>query len=314
MEILRDQYVDAPFDEVLVKLCTARQDVMILSADLARYTDVITPPRKFPNQFLQVGMAEQNLLGIAGGLAKSGFLPIATTFAVYATRRAFDQLAMCMASGPSNRGIVVGFTPGILNPAKVHHQALEDLAMTRALPGVCVIDPIDATEFAAAVLAAADHPGLVYMRGHRGRVIRLFDPAGLEFRIGATRVLRQGEGVGIVGTGAGSQWALEASEILAQQKIPHAILHVPTLKPVRRDEIVEFCAGRPAIVSIENHQINGGLGSLVAEVIAEEGIGCRLRRLGVPDQWAPGGTLPYIRREVGLDAARIAAHVQEMSR
>ena len=135
----------APFDSISIQICDEYPQAIVLPADLAPYTDIFKLPTAKPRQFLDVGMAEQNLMCVAGGLAKTGFLPIATTFAVYATRRAFDQMVISMGTGPS-RGIVIGFAPGIASAARIHHQAIDDLAMTRAVPGICVMDPADPAE------------------------------------------------------------------------------------------------------------------------------------------------------------------------
>lgn len=303
--------VKEPFDTATVKICDSRKDVIVLTADLATYVDLFTLPKVNPRQFLNVGMAEQNLMSVAGGLAKAGLIPIATTFAVYATRRAYDQMVICMGTG--SRGVVVGFTPGITSPARIHHQSIDDLAMMRAVPNACVIDPADATEFTAALWAALDYPGLVYMRGHRSVVPELFDPQGFEFKIGATRLLLQDGGIGIVCTGHATQWALEASEHLQRAGVKHSILHVPTLKPVDAASVAGFCNGRRWIVTIENHNIVGGLGSLVAEVMAEQGTPAKLKRLGVPDAWAPGGSLNFIRGKLDLSPEQIAKTIGELA-
>src|SRR5581483_2077039 len=182
----------APFGEALVALGTQRPDVVVLSADLGKYTDVAPFADAFPDRFFQIGMAEANMMGVAGGLAKVGLLPFAVTYGVFATRRAYDQIAMALATGPS-RGIVTAFLPGITTPFRATHQAIDDLALMRALPGMTVLDPADATELAAAVRAAADHDGPVYMRGLRGAVTQVFDPEGYAFEIGRARVVRAGD-------------------------------------------------------------------------------------------------------------------------
>lgn len=302
--------VVAPFDDVTFELCEANPDVMIMTADLQPYVDIFRVPKERPRQFLDVGMAEQNLLSVGAGIAKAGFIPIATTFACYASRRAFDQMVICMGTGPRTC-VVVGFTPGITSPARIHHQSTEDLAMTRAVPNATVIDPVDATEFSQVIRAAVKQPGLVYTRGLRGTVPRLLDPEKYVFEIGKTYRLREGRGPGIVATGAGTEWAIEASRLLAQAGVDHALLHVPTVKPTRHEEIWKFCQDRRRVISIENHNIVGGLGGLVAEIMAERGGGPKLTRLGVPDHWAPGGSLPYIRNSLGLDAYSLARRIKE---
>jgi transketolase len=303
--------VVAPFDAASVDICQRRPDVIVMTADLGPYVDLFTLPKTAPRQFLDVGMAEQNLMSVGAGIAKTGHVPIATTFAVYASRRAYDQMVICMGSGP-NTSIVVGFTPGITSPARVHHQSIEDLAILRTVPNATVIDPMDATEFVAALNAMLDRPGLVYMRGHRGKALQYLDPEKYQFRLGKTHLLKPGGGVGLISTGHATQWALEASELLTRADVQHAVLHVPTIKPANEDEIDEFCRQHQQVITVENHTIIGGLGGLVAEILATRGAGSRLTRLGVPDTWAPGGSLNHIRKELALDAESIARRVKEL--
>ena len=299
----------APFDDISYNLCKRRDDVVIMSADLSKYCQIIKVKKELPNQHLDVGMAEQNLISVAAGVAKAGFVPIATTFACYATRRAYDQMMICMGTGPLT-SIVIGFTPGIANPARIHHQAAEDLGMVRSIPDTTVIDPMDATEFQQALDVAVDTSGLVYLRGHRGNTPRLLDGKKYRFELGKTYQLVQGENIGIVATGHATQWALEASEILSQKGVSHSLLHVPTIKPVNEQEIADFCFAHKTVVTVENHQIVTGLGSLVAEIVCDSGGGPKITRIGIPNQWAPGGTLPYIREQLGLDAATLANRIE----
>jgi transketolase len=298
----------APFGEALVALGAQRPDVVVLSADLAKYTDVAPFAEAFPERFFQVGMAEANMMGVAGGLAKVGLLPFAVTYGVFATRRAYDQIAMALATGPS-RGVVVAFLPGITTPFRATHQAIDDLALMRALPGMVVIDPADATELAAAVPAAAAWDGPVYVRGLRGAVAQVFDPDGFELVIGRAREVRSGGDAGIVATGLATQWALEAATVLADRGVDAAVLHVPTLKPVDGDAIAEFCSRFETVTTVENHSTIGGVASVVAESLAARGVGTRVVALGVPDRWAPAGSLDFIRGLLGLDAEGIARTV-----
>ena len=309
----------APFDDISFDLCSRREDVVIMSADLSKYCQVVRVKNELPRQHLDVGMAEQNLLSVAAGVAKGGYIPIATCFACYITRRAYDQMMICMGtgsgpgtnqeSGPTN--IAIGFTPGIANPARIHHQAAEDLGMVRAIPNATVIDPMDPTDFRAAVNAAVNLPGLTYIRGHRGDTPRLLDPAKFTFELGKTYRLKDGKGIGIIATGHGTGWALEASDLLAERGVDHSLLHVPTLKPVNETEIVDFAFAHDRIVTVENHQIVTGLGSLVTEIVSDVGGGPKITRLGIPNRWAPGGTLPFIRAQLGLDAETLATRIAE---
>ncbi len=295
--------VEAPFATALTELGRRRTDIVVLSADLSRYTDVLPFAEEFPKRFFQMGMAEANMMGAAGGLAKTGFLPIAVTYGVFATRRAYDQVAMALATGPS-RGIIVAFLPGITTPFRATHQAIDDIALMRALPGMTVIDPADATELAAALEHAVSLPTSVYLRGLRGTVARLFDADG--FDLTAREVLSGGE-IGLISSGLGCQWALEASEYLGERA---SLLHVPVLKPISAEVICAYCSQFETVTTIENHSTLGGLGTAVSEVLAEAGVATRVRKLGVPDRWAPAGSLDHIRTELGLDAPTIAELVQ----
>jgi transketolase len=296
---------EAPFAQALLEVGAAHPAVVVLSADLAKYTDVMPFADAYPDRFIQVGMAEQNLMGIAGGLAKTGLLPIAVTYGVFATRRAYDQVAMALATGPT-RGIVAAFLPGITTPFRATHQAIDDLALMRALPGMTVIDPADATELAATLHAAVAHDGPVYIRGQRGSVVQVFEPTGFQFTIGAPRLVRDGGDVGLVATGLGTQWALEAADVLAARGVDASLLHVPTLKPLDGEDVAGFCARFDVVTTVENHSTIGGLAAAIAAVVTETGLGTRIVRLGVPDRWAEAGSLPYIRARLGLDAEAIA--------
>ncbi len=311
----------APFDTISHDLCIRRKDVVIMSADLSRYCQVVRVRNELSGQHLEVGMAEQNLLAVAAGIAKGGLVPLATCFACYITRRAYDQMMICMGTG-SGAGtnmesggptsIAIGFTPGIVNPARIHHQAAEDLGMVRAIPNATVIDPVDPTDFRAALDAAVDLPGLTYIRGHRGDTPRILDPDRFAFELGRTYRLKGGKGIGIIASGHGTQWALEASQLLTVRDLDHSLLHVPTIKPVNEKEISDFAFAHDQIVTIENHQIVTGLGSLVAEIVSDTGGGPRITRIGLPNSWAPGGSLPYIRARLGLDAQTLAKRIAEV--
>ena len=280
----------------------------MMSADLSKYCQIVRVKNELPSQHLEVGMAEQNLLSVAAGVSKAGYIPVATCFACYITRRAYDQMMICMGTG-SRTNVVVGFTPGLANPARIHHQAAEDLGMVRAIPNATVVDPMDVTDFRQALDVAVDLPGLVYLRGHRGDTPRILDPGKFTFELGKSYKLVDGKGIGIIATGLGTRWALEASRVLADRGIGHSLLHCPTIKPVNEREVAAFCFAHDRIVTVENHQIVTGLGSLVAEIVSEVGGGPRVQRFGIPNRWAPGGTLPYIRREVGLDAQTLADRI-----
>jgi transketolase len=296
--------VSAPFGSALVAAGQQRRDVVVLSADLSKYTDVAPFARAYPDRFFQVGMAEQNMMGIAGGLAKTGFTPVAVTYGVFATRRAGEQVQMALATG-SGSSLVAAFLPGLTTPFRATHQATDDLAIMRAVPGMTVVDPIDATELAAAVGVSVGSGGPVYLRAERGFVPEILPP-GTGFEIGRTLLLRNGADAGLIGTGLGTRWALEAAEILAARGLEAAVLHVPTVKPLDAEAVASFAAKFGFVTTLENHSVIGGLGSAVCEAVAEAGLPVRVRRRGVPDVWAPAGPLDYLRRKLGLDADSIA--------
>lgn len=298
----------APFADALVGLARCRDDIVVLSADLSKYTDLMPFATEFPHRFVQVGMAEQNMMGVAGGLAKRGYLPIAVTYGVFASRRAYDQIAMALATGPSN-AVVVGFLPGITTPFRATHQAVDDLAIMRALPGISVVDPADATELSAALVAAVEFPGLVYMRGLRGQVAELFPPERFSFEIGRATTLRSGTDVGVISTGLATQWVAEAVKHLEHAGVSVGVLHVATLKPIDRNSLIAFCMKYPAVTTVENHSVIGGLGSAVAETLASAGVATTVHTLGVPDRWADAGSVDHIRQALGLNTGSLAAAI-----
>jgi len=295
--------IDAPFAKALLELGYERPELVVVSADLSKYTDVAPFAQAFPDRFFQVGMAEQNMMGIAGGLAKTGLVPVAATYCVFAARRAGDQVQMALSTG-HRTAVIAAFLPGITTPFRASHQGNDDLAIMRAIPGMTVIDPMDATELAAALRASTTVAGPVYLRGLRGQVPAILPP--LEFTVGATRLLRDGRDVAFIGTGLGTRWALEAADLLGATGARAALLHVPTLKPFDAEAVTAFAGGFRAVVTVENHSIIGGLGSAVCEALAEAGLACRVKRLGVPDTWAEAGPLDYLRARLALDGASLA--------
>ncbi len=305
------EYISSAFDDISFDLCTRRKDVLMMSADLAHYVDLYKVTKDLPDQYVEVGMAEQNLVGVAAGLAKAGYVPVTSTFGSYASRRCFDQMVICMGTS-KNTGICMAFTPGITSPAPIHHQGTEDLGMLRAVPHATVIDPMDVTDLAQALDVACDTPGLVYMRGHRGTTPRMLDPSAFKFELGKTYPLRTGSGVGVIACGHATQWAVEATDILVDEGFDHSLLHVPTIKPVNEQEIVDYCFAHDQIVTIENHQISTGLGGLVSEIISKVGRGPRITRIGVPDSWAPGGSVGHIRKHFGFDPEALAKRIREV--
>ena len=299
--------IDAPFGRALVKLAQKRSEIVGLTADLGKYTDILPFRDEFPERFFNVGMAEQNLVAVAAGLARTGLTPFATTYGVFATRRAFDFVAIACAHSNLNVKIVAGL-PGLTTGYGGTHQAIEDLALMRMIPGLTIIDPCDATEIEAATIAIADHPGPVYMRLLRGAVPIVLDPS-YRFEIGKALHLRQGKDFGIVSTGFMSERALDAAEKLAKRGISVAILHVPTIKPFDAEAVTSFAASVDHIIAAENHVSVGGLASLVVETLYEAGISKKVTRIGLPDRYIECGAVPTLQARYGLTTDAIVATI-----
>lgn len=290
--------VDAPFGRALARLGKARSDIVGLTADLGKYTDILPFRDAFPDRFFNVGMAEQNLVAVAAGLARSGKVPFATTYGVFATRRAYDFVAIALAHSNLDVKIVAGL-PGLTTGYGGTHQAIEDLALMRMIPGLTIIDPCDATEIEAATEAIAEHRGPVYMRLLRGAVPVVLEP-GYRFEIGKARRLRDGTDVGIVSTGFMTERALDAADALRSQGVSAGVLHVPTIKPFDADAVAEFAAGVGRVVTAENHVVVGGLASLVVEALFERGIARKVTRIGLPDRYIECGAVPTLQAKYGL--------------
>jgi transketolase len=296
--------VEAPFGKALAELGRTRSEIVGLTADLGKYTDILPFRNAHPQRFFNVGMAEQNLVAIAAGLARTGKIPFATTYGVFATRRAYDFIAIACAHSAVNVKIIAGL-PGLTTGYGGTHQAIEDLALMRMIPGLTVIDPCDATEITQATAAIADHPGPVYMRLLRGNVPIVFDPLAYKFEIGKAKLVREGHDVGVISTGFMTERALDAAATLEARGMSVGVLHVPTIKPFDADAVAAFARSVGRLVTAENHVVVGGLGSLVAECLFERGIAKPPRRIGLPDRFIECGSLPMLQARYGLSNERV---------
>ncbi len=227
----------APFGHALAALADQRPDIVGLSADLSKYTDLHIFAKAHPERFYQMGMAEQLLMSAAAGMAREGCVPFATTYAVFASRRAYDFICMAIAEENLNVKIVCGL-PGLTTGYGPSHQATDDLAIFRAMPNLMIIDPCDALEIEQAVPAIAAHQGPVYMRLLRGNVPLVLDEYGYQFEIGKAKTLRTGNDVLIISTGLMTMRSLEAAKKLQADGVDVAVLHVPTIKPLDEQTIL----------------------------------------------------------------------------
>src|SRR5262249_35323858 len=229
--------VTAPFGHALVKAGEQNPRIVGLTADLGKYTDLHVFAERFPDRFLQIGMAEQNLIGVAPGLARTGFIPFATTYCVFASRRAYDFIAIGAALGSANVKIIAGL-PGLTTGYGGTHQGIEDLALMRSIPNLTVIDPCDATELSQVIPVIAEHPGPAYVRLLRGQVPITLDPATYLFELGKAKLLSAGSDVAIISTGLMTARALKSVAELSRKGVSAALLHVSTLKPFDRESVV----------------------------------------------------------------------------
>lgn len=298
--ILGTKTVEAPFGRALVKLGAMRPEVVGLTADLGKYTDIGPFREAYPDRFFNVGMAEQNLVAVAAGLSRTGMLPFATTYGVFASRRAYDFIAIALAHSRLNVKIIAGM-PGLTTGYGGTHQATEDLALMRMIPGLVVIDPCDAIEIEAATMAIADYHGPVYMRLLRGAVPAILAP-NYRFEIGKAHLLRKGGDIGIVSTGMMTANALDAAARLEAQGMSVGVLHVPTIKPFDAGAVVELAATVSRLVTAENHVVVGGLGSLVVEALYGASVQIPVTRIGLPDRFIECGSVPTLQARYGITA------------
>ncbi|HWP49511.1 MAG TPA: transketolase C-terminal domain-containing protein [Candidatus Limnocylindrales bacterium] len=303
--------VEKPFGHALIAVARQNPNVVGLTADLGKYTDIDIFGQEFPHRYFQMGMAEQNLIGVAAGLSRVGYIPFATTYCVFATRRAYDFIAVDIALGRANVKIIAGL-PGLTTGYGATHQGIDDLALMRAIPNMVVIDPCDATEIQQVVPAIAEYGGPVYMRILRGQVKQVLDPKTYRFELGKAKLLRQGRDLTLISTGLMTQQALQAADLLKQDGIEATVLHVPTLKPLDQDAIIQVAEATRTVLTLENHSVLGGLGSAVAETLCMAGLSVTLAKIGIPDQFVECGSIPYLTDKYGLSTWHVIQTAKEI--
>jgi transketolase len=300
----------APFGHALVQAARSRPDIVGMTADLGKYTDLHIFAKEFPDRYYQMGMAEQLLYGAASGLAAEGFTPFATTYAVFASRRAYDFIHQTIAEEDRNVKIVCAL-PGLTSGYGPSHQAAEDLALFRAMPNMTVIDPCDAFEIEQIVPAIAAHQGPVYLRLLRGQVPLVLDEYDYKFELGKARLIRGGKDVLIISSGIMTMRALEAAKALADDRVDVAILHVPTIKPLDTETIRREASqsGRLVVVA-ENHTEIGGLGEAVAALLMRSGIHPSFKQIALPDEFLAAGALPTLHDMYGISSQEVAKAIK----
>ena len=304
--------IAAPFGKALVELAANKPKIVGMTADLSKYTDLHLFAQAYPERFFQMGMAEQLLMGAAGGMAKEGFIPFATTYAVFATRRAYDFIHQVIAEENLNVKIACAL-PGLTSGYGPSHQATEDLAMMRGIPGLTIIDPCDALDVEQMVPAVAAHVGPVYMRLLRGQVPLVLDEYDYKFEIGKAKLLRDGKDVLIISSGIMTMRALEVATAMSGGAADIGVLHVPTIKPLDEASIIREASrsGRMVIVA-ENHSVIGGLGEAVAGVLMRARVTPEFHQIALPDQFLDAGALPTLHDRYGISTQTIVARIKSL--
>jgi transketolase len=293
-----------PYGRALLDLARRRDDVLCLSGDLTRQCEIDLFQAEIPERFIHGGMAEANMMSMAGALARCGHIPFVHTFGVFATRRPFDQIANAIAY-PNLPVRLIGFMPGVSSPGGPSHQAIDDVALMRALPNMTVVDVADAVEVRQVVDAIVDVPGPVYVRLKRGEIPVIFDDDHA-LSLDRADVLTEGTDVALFANGMMLGAALSAARTLGAHGVSVSVVNVPVVKPLDTATVQGIAAEVKVLLTAENHSIIGGLGSAVAEAIAEAGLGRPLRRIGLRDTFAEGAlSSPYLFDKYGLSTQAI---------
>ncbi len=296
----------------IVSWAKDKPEIVVLSADLTSSTEIDLFREAYPHRFFSMGIAEQNMLSFAGGMAREGYIPLIHTFAVFIYRRAFDQIAMSVAY-PNLPVKMFGFLPGIMTPGGATHQAIEDIAVMRALPNMTILETGDATDVESILDAAMSVPGPVYVRMLRGEIRRLFDPSEPVI-VGRSRRLSQGKDIVLITSGICTEEAMRATGLLNDAGISITHFHVTTLKPFNDMEIMDAIASSTyGAVTMENHTVVGGLGTIIAERMAGLCINKRLLNIGINDTFLHGASKEYLIKEYGLDAMALVRNVEFMT-
>lgn len=293
----------------LVKWAADKPEVVVFSADLTNSTEIGLFKETYPDRFYSFGMTEQNMMSAAGGMAREGFTPFVHTFAVFMYRRALDQIEMSIAY-PNLRVRIFGFLPGITTPGGASHQAINDIGILRTVPNMTILETGDATEVESVLDVAQSIDGPVYVRQLRGQIPRLFKEP---MKFGKSRTLSKGSDITLLTSGIMTEEASKVTKVLRENGISITHLHISTHKPFVDDTVLDAIdKAKYGVITMENHTIFGGLGSSVAELMAENGIGKRLVRIGLRDTYAHGGSKEYLMKYYRIDAMSLVKAVETL--
>ncbi len=306
---VRNNLVVRPHVENFIEWSIDKPEVVVMTADLTNSCEVGKWRDTYPDRYFSMGMAEQNMMGFASGMAREGFVPYIHTFAVFIYRRPYDQLAMSIAY-PNLNVKFMAFLPGVVTPGGVTHQAIEDIAIMRATPNMTILDTADATEVESVLDVAHSINGPVYVRMLRGEMPRLFDTP-MEFN--KARVLQQGKDVLVLTSGVMTEEAIRATNALESKGVSIKHLHISTLKPFTDPAVLEALKDvKHGVITLENHSIIGGLGSAVSELMTDNNIAKPLVRLGLKDTYAHGASYQYLIKEYNLNAISLVRAVESL--
>jgi len=305
MKALRDV-----FGDTLVALGWTNPNVVVLDADLANSTKADKFAMAYPDRFLQMGIAEQNFVGVAVGLASLGFVPWLSTFTVFFTHRAVDPIRMLVAQTHANVKIGAAYSGLLTGLTGKTHQDVQDIAIMRAMPDMTVLAPADAIEGEAIIRWATEFQGPVYVRLARDASPNVFDEK-YSFVPGKTIALREGSDVLLISTGPQSVRCLQAAELLQGQGISAGVLHVPSIKPVNKEEIVSAAEKAKLVITIEEHTIYGGLGGMVAEILSEASPR-RVVRFGIEDRWGESAPNDYLLDLFQMSPPRLSERIKKL--
>lgn len=308
-DIIKTATRDA-YGKALVELGGINDKIVVLDADLAAATKTGMFKKAYPDRFFDSGIAESNMMGVAAGLATTGYTVFASTFAMFAAGRAYEQVRNSIAYPHLN--VKIGATHAGISVGEdgASHQCCEDIALMRVIPGMVIINPADDIEARAAVFAAAEYEGPVYMRFGRLAVPRIFDESYI-FELGKAVTLREGSDVTIIATGLMVNEAIEAAKALADEGISAEVINIHTIKPLDKEAVIRSAAKTGAVVTAEEHSIIGGLGGAVAEALCESGKPVPVVRLGVNDVFGRSGPAVELLHIYGLDAQNIVAKAKQ---
>lgn len=303
----RDSYGAA-----LVELGKEHDNLVVLDADLAAATKTGVFKKEFPDRHFDCGIAEQNLMGVAAGMATMGLVPFASSFAMFAAGRAFEQVRNSI--GYPHLNVKIGATHGGISVGEdgASHQCCEDFALMRSIPGMVVLCPADDVEAKAAVKAAYEHEGPVYLRFGRLAVPVFHDEATYKFEIGKGEVLHEGDDVALISTGLMTAEAVEAAKALEAEGIHARVINLCTIKPLDEELVLKAARECGKIVTCEEHSVIGGLGEAVCAVVAEAGVACKVKRVGVNDVFGHSGPAKELLVQFGLSADNIAKTAKEL--